>query len=129
MVYKKSFALAMEIYELVKKFPKEEKYSLVDQIVRSSRSVCVCISESYRKRRYVAHFIAKVSDADIENSETQTWLEFSLACKYINEEKYHDLINKSEEVGRLLQDMITNPGKIRSYYINCQLQIANCKLV
>lgn len=111
VVYKKSFSLAMEIYELVKKFPKEEKYSLVDQIMRSSRSVCVCIAESYRKRRYIAHFIAKVSDADMENSETQTWLEFSFACKYINEEQYNELINKSEEVGRLLQDMISNPGK------------------
>jgi four helix bundle protein len=90
IVYKKSFALAMEIYEMVKKFPKEEKYSLVDQIVRSSRSVCVCISESYRKRRYVAHFIAKITDADMENCETQTWLEFSLACKYINEQTYKD---------------------------------------
>ena len=69
------------------------------------------ISESYRKRIYVAHFIAKVSDADMENSETQTWLEFSLACKYINEGKYKDLINKSEEVGKLLQDMMSNPGK------------------
>ena len=111
LVYKKSFALAMEIFESVKKFPKEEKYSLTDQIVRSSRSVCVCISESYRKRRYVAHFIAKISDADMENSETQTRLEFSLACKYINEETYNDLIHKSEEVGKLLQNMISNPSK------------------
>ena len=88
IVYKKSFSLAMEIFHLVKGFPKEERYSLVDQMVRSSRSVCVCISESYRKRRYIAHFISKITDADMENTETQTWLEFSLACKYIDEHIY-----------------------------------------
>ena len=111
IVYRKSFDLAMEIYELVKRFPKEEKYSLVDQIVRSSRSVCVCIAESYRKRRYVAHFISKITDADMENCETQTWLEFSFACKYINEETYKSIYYKSEEVGKLLQHMVNNPGK------------------
>ena len=67
IVYRKSFDLAMEMYELVKRFPKVERYSLVDQIIRSSRSVSVCIAESYRKRRYVAHFIAKITDADMEN--------------------------------------------------------------
>ena len=83
--YKKAFQLAMEIFELAKSFPKEEKYSLVDQIRRSSRSACDCIAESYRKRQYEAHFIAKISDADMENSETQVWLDFSLSCKYINQ--------------------------------------------
>ena len=111
IVYKKAFALAMEVYEIAKQFPKEEKYSLVDQIVRSSRSVCACLAEGYRKRRYRAHFIAKVTDSDMENTETQAWLDFSLACKYITQEKYNDLLNKSEEIGKLLQDMIINPGK------------------
>ena len=111
IVYKKAFALSMEIFDLVKKFPKEEKYSLIDQIIRSSRSVCACLAESYRKRRYPAHFISKVTDSDMENTETQAWLDFSLACKYITKEKYNDLIYKSEEVGKLLQDMISNPGK------------------
>lgn len=111
IAYKKAFALAMEIFGMVKQFPKEEKYSLVDQIVRSSRSVCACMAESYRKRKYPAHFVSKVTDSDMENTETQAWLDFSLACNYITKEKYKDLINKSEEVGRLLQDMITNPGK------------------
>ena len=111
MVHKKSFALAMEIFEVVKKFPKEEKYSLTDQIVRSSRAVCACIAEGYRKRRYATHFIAKITDADMENCETQTWLEFSKACKYINEQTFIDLNEKSEEVGKLLQHMISNPGK------------------
>ena len=98
----------MEIYELV---TKGEKYSLIDQTVRSSRSVCVCIAESYRKRRYVAHFIAKIMDTDMENCETQTWLEFSFACKYINEETYRNLYYESEEVGKLLEHMINHPGK------------------
>lgn len=111
IVYKKAFSLAMEIFEMVKTFPKEEKYSLTDQIVRSSRAVCANIAEGYRKRRYVAHFVAKVTDSDMENTETQTWLDFSLACNYITQEKYKDLLNKSEEVGRLLQNMITNPHR------------------
>ena len=109
--YKKSFSLAMEIFQLTASFPKEEKYSLVDQIVRSSRSVCANLAECYRKRRYLAHFISKVTDSDMENTETQTWLDFCLACKYLTREKYNDLINKSEEVGKMLQDMIINPGK------------------
>ncbi|MFT3825233.1 MAG: four helix bundle protein [Chitinophagaceae bacterium] len=111
IVYKRAFALAMEIFEIVKTFPKEEKYSLTDQIVRSSRAVCANIAEGYRKRRYAAHFVAKITDSDMENTETQTWLDFGLACGYVKEEEYKDLLNKSEEVGKLLQDMIVNPYK------------------
>ena len=114
IVYKKAFALAMEIFEMTKTFPKEEKYSLIDQIRRSSRSVCANLGEGYRKRRYVAHFIAKTTDSDMENTETQVWLDFSFACKYITEETYNDKQAKSEEVGRLLQDMIINPKKYGS---------------
>lgn len=114
IVYKKAFALAMEIFEMTKSFPKEEKYFLIDQIRRSSRSVCANLGEGYRKRRYVAHFIAKITDSDMENTETQVWLDFSHACKYINEETYIDKQAKSEEVGRLLQDMIINPKKYGS---------------
>lgn len=114
IVYKKAFGLAMEIFEMTKSFPKEEKYSLIDQIRRSSRSVCANLGEGYRKRRYVAHFIAKTTDSDMENTETQVWLDFSHACKYINEETYIDKQAKSEEVGRLLQDMIINPKKYGS---------------
>ena len=80
-VYKLAFELAMGIFELTKQFPKEEKYSLIDQIRRSSRSVCICLIEAYRKKRYVAHFVSKVTDSDSENSETSGWLDFSLACK------------------------------------------------
>ena len=90
-VYKKAFSLAMEIFEISKKFPKEETYSLTDQIRRCSRSVCANIGEGYRKRRYPAHFISKISDADMENTETQVWLDFALACKYIDQEKFDQL--------------------------------------
>jgi four helix bundle protein len=78
IVYQKAFSLAMEIFEISKRFPKEEKYSLTDQIRRSSRSVCSNLAESYRKRRYPAHFLSKLTDSDMENSETDVWLEFSL---------------------------------------------------
>lgn len=79
-VFKKAFELAMLIFEESKKFPKEERYSLTDQIRRSSCSVCSNIAEGYRKRQYPAHFTSKMSDADMENSETQTWLLFALTC-------------------------------------------------
>lgn len=101
----------MEIFEKSKLFPKEETYSLTDQIRRCSRSVCANLGEGYRKRRYPKHFINKISDSDSENSETQVWLHFSLACKYITNEEYGDLNNKSLEVGRMLNHMIENPGK------------------
>lgn len=82
-VYKKAFQLAMEIFEITKKFPSEEKFALVDQLRRSSRSVCRAIAEGHRKRQYPKHFSSKMSDADMENSETQVSLEFALACIYI----------------------------------------------
>jgi four helix bundle protein len=110
-VYKLAFELAMEIYEISKKFPKEETYSLTDQIRRSSRSTCICLIEAYRKKRYPAHFVAKVTDSDMENSETSGWLDFALACKYIVESDYTKLTDKSEEIGRLLNHMINNPDK------------------
>ena len=108
-VYKKAFTLAMDIFHETKDFPKEEKYSLIDQIRRSSRSVCANIGEGYRKRKYEAHFISKATDADMENSETQVWLDYALACEYIG--KYKELFEKSEEVGKLLNHMITFPEK------------------
>jgi len=88
IVYQKAFKLAMDIFKLTKGFPVEEKYGLTSQIRNSSRSVCSSIAEGYRKRQYPAHFISKISDADMENSETQVWLDFSLSCKYINREVY-----------------------------------------
>jgi len=107
IVYKKAFNLSMDIFHITKKYPSEEKYSLISQIRRSARSVCSNLAEGYRKRIYTAHFIAKVSDADMENSETQTWLDFSLACEYISIEEF----SQSNEVGRLLNHMLHNPEK------------------
>jgi four helix bundle protein len=112
-VYKLAFELAMNIYEISKRFPKEEKYSLTDQVRRSSRSVCSCLAEAHRKRLYPAHFVSKVSDSDMENAETQTWLEFALACKYILQNEYDELLNLTEEVARLLSHMIKNPEKYK----------------
>ncbi len=79
LAYKKAFAVAMDVFEVSKTFPKEERYSLTDQIRRSSRAVCANLSEAYRKRRYVNHFISKLTDADAENAETQTWIIFAEA--------------------------------------------------
>ncbi len=110
-VYKKAFDLSMEIFEVSKSFPKEERYALIDQIRRSSRSVCANLAEGYRKRQYRAHFISKLSDCDMENSETQVWLDFSLSCKYINEALHKKLYSVSEEIGKLLFHMINNPEK------------------
>lgn len=111
MAYKKAFELAMNIFHISKRFPKEETYSLTDQIRRSSRSVCANLAESYRKRRYPAHFISKLTDCDAENSETQTWLQFSLSCNYISETEFNALTENSLEVGKLLNFMIENPDK------------------
>lgn len=110
-VYKKAFDLAMQIFEISETFPKEETYSLTDQVRRSSRSVCANIGEGYCKRRYPKHFISKISDSDSENAETQVWLHFAFACKYITRVEFDDLNTKSLEVGRLLNHMIENPEK------------------
>ena len=88
-------------------------FELTSQMVRSSRSVCSNIAEGYRKRQYEKHFKSKISDADSENSETQLWLDFAVACEYISIEKKLELQNKSEEVGKLLNYMMNNPNKFR----------------
>lgn len=111
LAYKMGFQLSMEIFQLSKSFPIEEKYSLTDQIRRSSRSVCANIAEAYRKRRYVAHFTSKLTDSDGENSETNVWLEFAYECNHINKEVFLDLSGKTQEVGKLINFMINNPEK------------------
>ena len=113
LAYKKSFVLAMEIYNVSFEFPKEEKYSLTDQVRRSSRSVSANIAEATRKRMYEKHFISKLTDSDAENSETQVWLEYAFACKYINEEKFKTLTDVSVEVSKLLNYMINNLNKFK----------------
>ena len=109
--YQKAFELAMSIFEVSKSFPKEERYALTDQIRRSSRAVCANFAEGYRKRLYPKHFIAKLSDADMENSETQVWLDFALACNYITKDKKEEFYKESEEIGKLIGYMIQNPEK------------------
>lgn len=111
ILYKKSFLLAMEIFLVTKTFPKEEIYSLTDQIRRSSRSANICTIEAYRKRKYPNHFVSKLTDVDMENSETQGWLEFAKECGYISIEVYRNLHDLSCEVGKLVQYMIDNPAK------------------
>jgi four helix bundle protein len=105
VVYKKAFDAAMSIFDISKAFPKEEKYSLTDQIRRSPRSVCTNISEAWRKRRYKAVFINKLSDSGQEAAETQTWLEFSLACNYIDAQVYEDLFEEYEQIFAMLHSM------------------------
>ncbi len=114
LAYQKGFELAMEIFKVSQSFPKEETYSLTDQIRRSSRSVCANIAEAYRKRLYPKHFISKLSDSDSENSETQVWLEFAESCEYISKKQKEILYNKSLEVGKLISFMINNPTKFGS---------------
>jgi len=104
-VYKKSFNTAMEIFEISKSFPKEERYSLTDQIRRSSRSVCSNLAEAWRKRNYKAVFINKLSDSIAEAAETQTWLEFALACKYIDKMIFDELDTKYEHIFAMLHTM------------------------
>lgn len=111
LAYQKAFALAMEIFQLSKSFPVEERFALTTQIVRSSRSVCATITEAYRKRDYLKHYRRKLTDADSENSESQLWLDFALACQYISEDRHHDLEDQCLQVGRLIHYMINNPGK------------------
>ena len=110
-VFKKAFKLAMDIYELSKTFPKEEKYSLIDQIRRSSRSVCVNFGEAYRRRKYPAHFLSKLTDSDAENTETEIWLKFSFECCYIEQQVYNEFGGRCSEIGKMLGFMINNPGK------------------
>lgn len=110
-VYQLAFQAAREVRILTFKFPKEETYSLTDQIRRSSRSVCTNIGEGYRKRIYPKHFSSKMTDADGEATETSIWLDFALDCQYINEKEHNDLQEKYNEIGRMLNSMALNPEK------------------
>jgi len=108
-VYQKAYALAMEIFRLSKKWPLDEKYSLTDQIRRASRSVCANLREAWAKRRYEAHFISKLTDADGENSETDTWLDFARDCGYVSKDEHERLAADCREVGAMLGSMLNNP--------------------
>ncbi len=109
VVYQKAFDAAMKVFELSKAFPQEEKYSLVDQVRRSSRSVCSNLAEAWRKRRYEGAFISKLSDAEGEAAETQVWLEFAVKCKYMTREQATPLYQNYAEIIRTFVGMINHP--------------------
>jgi four helix bundle protein len=107
-VYKKACALAMQLFEISKSFPSEERYALTNQIRRSSRSVCLNLREAWAKRRYEAHFI-KLTDCDGENSETDSSLDFAMDCCYITADEHKSLTGQTTEIGKMLGSMINNP--------------------
>src|SRR5580704_12160173 len=114
-VYQRAYRLAMEIFELTKSFPEEEKYALTSQIRRSSRSVCLNLREAWAKRRYEAHFLSKLSDCDGENSETDSSLDFARDCGYVSFDQHQKLSLNCEEIGRMLGMMIR---KFESFLVN-----------
>ena len=111
IVYQKAYKLAMEIFEVTKSFPKEEKYSLIDQMRRSSRSVTTNIAEAWAKRRYEKHFVSKLTDALGEEYETETWLDYSRDCKYMESSLHQKFMSECDEVRKILISMINSPGK------------------
>ncbi len=110
-VYQLAFEAAKEIFKISKSFPVDERYSLTDQIKRSSRSVCTCIGEGYRKRKYPKYFSLKMTDADGEATETSIWLDFALSSDYINNEVHERMIKQYDEIGRMLSSMAENSEK------------------
>jgi four helix bundle protein len=110
-VYKRSFAAALKIFEIGKAFPPEEKYSLTDQIRRSSRSVSANLAEAWRKLRYEAAFILKLNDCEGESAETQTWIEFAVKCGYLDRDTGRQLYKEYDEIISMLTSMIANASK------------------
>ena len=110
-VYQAAMELAMDIFKLSNNFPGEERYSLVDQVRRSSRSVCANLSEAWRKRRYRAAFVSKLNDSETEAAETQVWLEFAFRCGYIEESVFADLDERYEHVLSQLVRMIVDADR------------------
>lgn len=109
-VYKRAYELAMQVFEVSKGFPSEERWALTSQIRRSSRSVCLNLREAWAKRRYEAHFISKLTDSDGENSETDTSLDLAKDCNYLSAQEHARLTSVNHEVGRMLGAMIKNPA-------------------
>jgi len=126
-VYTKAFELAMKIYHLSLKFPSDEKFGLTSQIRRSSRSVCSNIAEGYRKRRYEPHFISKLTDADMKNSETIVWIDFAISCGFINAGTKDKLTMKTEEIRKLLYDKKSQKISLRT--VIYQQQIPDYRLL
>lgn len=110
-VYQLAYQLAMDVYRLSRTFPREEVYSLTDQIRRSSRSVAANIAEGFRKRRYPNMFVNKLTDCDAEATETQVWIDFALDCGYLSQENHDRLLGGYEEVGRMLSGMMADPTR------------------
>ena len=110
-VYQNAFEATMIIFEMTKSFPPEEKFSMVDQVRRSSRSVCTNIAEAWRKRKYPAHFVSKLSDSAGESDETRVWLELALNCKYIDKPKFDDLDSRYDLIVGQLVRMMAEPEK------------------
>lgn len=108
-VYQLAFECAMRIFHLSRNWPREERYSLTDQIRRASRSVCENIAEAWRKRRYPAHFVSKLSDSDAEAAETEVWLDFAFHCGYLEEKDHKELRDDYDHIGRMLTNMINDP--------------------
>jgi len=111
IVYQKSYALAMEIFEITKTYPKEEKYSLVDQIRRSSKSVPANISAAWVRRKYPKFFVSKLLDSLEEEAETEVWLDFSCDCSYIDKQLHTSLMERYQEIAKMLSSMINTPEK------------------
>ncbi|MDY7077759.1 MAG: four helix bundle protein [Chloroflexota bacterium] len=109
-VYQLAFEAAMRIFEVTKRFPPEERYSLTDQIRRSSRSVCANLAEAWRKRRYEGAFVAKLNDSEAEAAETQTWIEFAVKCDYLDAETSRALYQTYDHILGKLVNMIRNPS-------------------
>ncbi len=110
-VYQLAYKLAMEIFNETRSFPKDERYSLTDQIRRSSRSVAANIAEAYRKRQYPKMFVSKLADSDGETTETQVWLDFARDCGYLSVERHDELMKSYEEVGKMLGSMMAHPER------------------
>jgi len=111
IVYQKSYRLAMEVFELTKSFPKEEKYSLIDQIRRSSRAVPANISAAWVRRKYPKFFVSKLLDSLEEQTETEVWIDMSFDCKYIDDQLHSSLLDRYQEIAKMLHSMINNPDK------------------
>ncbi len=109
-VHKKSYQLAIKVFEISKSFPEEEKFALTSQIRWSSRSVCLNLREAWAKRRYKAHFVSKLTDCDGENSETDSSLDLTKDCGYITLEQHREMAALCQQVGKMLGSMINNPG-------------------
>jgi four helix bundle protein len=109
-VYQKSFAVSMQIFELTKRFPLEERYSLTDQIRRSSRSVCANLTEAWRKRRYEGSFLLKLNDAEAEAAETQTWLEYAVSCNYVDAAVAREIYREYDNILGKLVNMMNHPA-------------------